>query len=182
MAKVIIQNVRCSYVFVTEPRKNDNGEDGKYSIQIIIPKDDPQVKKIKAVIKKAAEEKFGSSVKMGMLKLPLRDGDEEREGEEYEGCYFINANSTRKPGIVNRNNEPADQDDLEEYCYSGAYFHASVNFYGFNFEGKKGVAVGLNNVMLRNKGKRLDGAVAATSEFSDYADDGDETDNNDDDW
>ncbi len=29
MAKIIIQNVRCSYVFVTEPRKGENGEDGK---------------------------------------------------------------------------------------------------------------------------------------------------------
>lgn len=182
MAKVIIQNVRCSYVFVTEPRKGDNGEDGKYSLQVILPKDHAQVKKVKAAIKAAAEEKFGSNVKMGMMKLPLRDGDEERDGEEYEGCYFLNANSARKPGIVNRNNEPADQDDLEELCYSGAYFHTSVNFYAYNFEGKKGVAVGLNNVMLRKKGERLDGAVAATSEFSDLADRDDETDNGDDDW
>ena len=170
MAKVILQDVRCSYVFVTEPRKGENGESGKYSIQILLPKDDEQVKKIKAAIVKAAEEKFGSNVKMGMLKSPLRDGDEEREGEEYEGMYFLNANSSRKPGIVNRNNEPADQDDLEEYCYSGAYFHVSVNFYAFNFEGKKGIAVGLNNLMLRKKGERLDGSSSATSEFSDFVD------------
>lgn len=180
MAKVILQDVRCSYVFVTEPRKGDNGEDGKYSIQVIIPKDSPQISKIKAAIKAAAEEKFGVGVKMGTLKTPLRDGDEEREGEEYEGAFFLNANSARKPGIVNRNNEPADIDDLEEYCYSGAYFHVSVNFYAFNHEGKKGVAVGLNNVMLRKKGDRLDGAVSATSEFSEFADES--SDDLGDDW
>ena len=174
MAKVILQDVRCSYVFVTEPRKGENGESGKYSIQILLPKDDEQVKKIKAAIVKAAEEKFGSNVKMGMLKLPLRDGDGEREGEEYEGVYFLNANSSRKPGIVNRNNEPADQDDLDEYCYSGAYFHVSVNFYAFNFEGKKGIAVGLNNLMLRKKGERLDGSSSATSEFGSFADSDDD--------
>lgn len=180
MSKVILQNVRCSFVFVQEPRKGDNGEKGKYSLQPIIPKDHPQVKNIKAAIKAAAESKFGSNVKMGMLKLPLRDGDEEREGEEYKNCYFLNANSSRKPGVVNRNNEPADQDDFEEYCYSGAYFHVSLNFYAYNYEGKKGVAVGLQNVMLRKKGDRLDGSTSATSEFAGFADD--ETSNDDNDW
>jgi len=93
----------------------------------------------------------------------------------------MNANSDRKPGIVNRNNEPADQDDIEELCYSGAYFHASVNFYGFKAKdgSKPGVAVGLNNVMLRKKGDRLDGSVSATSEFADYAE-GDSDDDIDD--
>tara|TARA_R110000851_G_scaffold96792_2_gene209961 strand:- start:39767 stop:40312 length:546 start_codon:yes stop_codon:yes gene_type:complete len=181
MAKVIIQDVRCSYVYIKEPRKSEDGKDPKYSLQIIIPKNDPQLPKIKAAIKAAAQEKHGDSVKMTMLKLPLRDGDTDREGEEYEGHLFINANSARKPGIVNRNNEPADQDDMEEYCYSGAYFHASVNFYGYNFEGKKGVAAGLNNIMLRKKGDRLDGTASATSEFGEFAEAG-TTDSADDGW
>lgn len=179
MSKVILQNVRGSYVFVTEPRKGEDGESGKYSIQVLIPKNDPQIKKIKAAIKQVAEQAFGAGVKMGTLKIPLRDGDEEREGEEYEGMLFINANSNRKPGIVNKNNEPADQDDIEEYCYSGAYFHVSVNFYAFNHEGKKGIAVGLSNVMLRKKGDRLDGSVSATSEFSEFATESDDFDDDD---
>ena len=95
--------------------------------------------------------------------------------------YFFNANGGKKPGIVNRNNEPADQDDIDELCYSGAYFHISVNVYGFDAKdgGKPGVAVGLNNVMLRKKGERLDGSVAATSEFEDYAEDGMDDDDDD---
>jgi hypothetical protein len=173
MGKMVIQNVRCSYVFVKEPRKKEDGTDGKYSVQILLPKNDPQVKKVKAMIDAALTEKFGADAtkKRGKYKLPLRDGDEERDSEEYEGMYFMNANGGRKPGIVNRNNEPADIDDMEEYCYSGAYFHVSCNFYGFPAKdgGKPGVALGLNNVMLRKKGDRLDGSVSATSEFSDYA-------------
>ncbi len=176
MAKVILQDVRCSYVFLKEPRANEDGSQGKYSIQVLIPKDSPQVAKIKKAIKEAAEAKFGAKVKMGMLKLPLRDGDEEREGEEYENHYFLNANSARKPGIVNRNNEPADMSDMEEYCFSGAYFHTSLNFYAFDHQGKKGVAVGLNNVMLRKKGDRLDGTVSATSEFADFAEEDEDLD------
>tara|TARA_R110000822_G_scaffold84867_1_gene199003 strand:+ start:1978 stop:2520 length:543 start_codon:yes stop_codon:yes gene_type:complete len=174
MSKIIVQNVRCSYVFVTSPRKNEDGTDGKYSVQLIIPKDHPQLKKIKNEQLKTLKEKFGEKVKPSMFKLPLRDGDEERDSVEYENCYFINANGGRKPGIANRNNEPADQDDIEEYCYSGAVFHVSINFYAFEKDGNKGVAVGLNNIMLRKKGERLDGSAAATDEFSEFADNNDD--------
>ncbi|QDP55869.1 MAG: putative helix-destabilizing protein [Prokaryotic dsDNA virus sp.] len=185
MPKLILQNVRCSYVYVDKQRKKDNGEDGGYGLQVIIPKDDPQVRKIQKAIDEALVSKHGEEAKKkkGRYKLPLRDGDEERDEPEYEGCYFFNVNGNRKPGIVNRNGEPADIDDLEEYCYSGAYFHVSCNFYGFppRDGGKPGVAVGLNNVMLRKKGERLDGSVAATSEFADYAADDDSDDFDDDD-
>lgn len=183
MGKLILQNVRGSYVYVAEARTGEGGADNGYGIQVLIPKDSPLVKKIQKEVDKVLVEKFGQDAlkKKARYKLPLRDGDEERDGEEYEGMYFFNANAKRRPGIVNRNNEPADPDDLDEYCYSGAYFHVSCNFYAFDSKegGKPGVAVGLNNVMLRKKGERLDGSVAATSEFADFAE---EDENGNDDW
>ena len=187
MAKIILQDVRCSYVFVKSPRKKDNGEDGKYSVQILIDKTDKeQISKIRRAIDTTLVDGFGADAtkKRGKYKLPLRDGDEERDGEEYEGMFFMNANSGRKPGLVNKNNEPADLDDIEEYCYSGAYFHVSMNVYSYPARdgGKPGVALGLNNVMLRKKGDRLDGTTSASSDFSEFATASDETDNNDDDW
>lgn len=172
MAKVILQNVRCSYVFAHQERK-----DGGYGVQPLVEKGSALHKKLIKMVDKVLVDKFGQDAlkKKARYKLPLRDGDDERDGEEYEGMIFFNANSGKKPGIVNRNNEPADQDDIEEYCYSGAYFHVSVNFYAFDAKegGKPGVAVGLNNIMLRKKGDRLDGTVAATSEFADFAEDDD---------
>jgi len=184
MSKIILKNVRCSYVFIDEPRKDKEKPDqkGKYSIQVLLPKDDPQVKKLKALSQKVAKEKFGDKVKLGMLKMPLRDGDDERDTPEYEGMYFLNANSAKKPGINNRANEHADADDLEEYGYSGCYFHVSVNLYGFKVDGNKGVAVGLNNVMLRKAGDRLDGSVSASDEFADDVDDDLDDDELDDDF
>ena len=181
MSKVIIQDVRGSYVFLTDPRKKEDGTEGKHSIQVLIKKDDKkQLAKIKNAVIEALTDKFGADAakKLGKYKLPLRDGDEERDGEEYENMFFMNANGNRKPGIVNRAGEPADIVDIEDYCYSGAYFHVSVNFYAFDSKdgGKPGVAVGLNNVMLRKKGERLDGSVSATSEFSDFASDADDDD------
>lgn len=184
MAKMILQNVRCSYVYVAHQRKKkENGDEGGYGVQVLLPKGDPQIKKLNRLVRDVLVEKFGADAakKLGKYKLPVRDGDEERDGEEYEDMMFMNVNArpNKKPGLVNRDNEPADADDLEEFCYSGAYFHISVNVYAFPAKdgGKPGVALGLNNVMLRKKGDRLDGSVAAASDFADYAsDDGDDED------
>ena len=173
MSKIILQDTRCSYVFVNQEKK-----DGGYGVQPLVKKGSPLHKKLEKMVDKVLVDKFGQDAlkKKARYKLPLRDGDEERDGEEYEDHIFFNANSGKKPGIVNRNNEPADVDDIEEYCYSGAYFHVSINFYGFEAKegGKPGIAVGLNNIMLRKKGERLDGTVSATSDFSDFAEDEDE--------
>jgi hypothetical protein len=178
--KIILQDVRCSFVFVANERK-----DGGFGIQPLIKKGSAQHKKIQKIVDKVLVDKFGEKAlkTKGKFKLPLRNEDgDERDGEEYEGMVFLNANNGRRPGIVNRSNEPADSDDIEEYCYSGAYFHVSCNFYAFEAKegGKPGVAVGLNNVMLRKKGDRLDGSVAATSEFADFASDEDDFEEEDD--
>lgn len=185
MAKIILQDVRGSYVYVAEQRRNEDGTDGGWGMQILIPKDHPQIKKLQSLVKKTLIEAVGEDAakKLGKFKLPIRDGDEERDGEEYAGMYFMNANSKKKrPGIANKNGEQADQDDIEEYCYSGAYFHVSVNVYFFKSKdgGKPGVALGLNNVMLRKKGDRLDGSVSAASEFEDFAGGSDDDDDDDD--
>lgn len=174
--KIIFQKVRCSYVFIDKPRKKENGDNGNYSLQVLLPKNDPQVKKLQRIVDNVLKAKFGEAAlkKKARYKLPLRDGDEERDTEEYEGMFFLNANSGRRPGIVNKANEPADADDLEEYGYSGANFHVSCNVYAFDAKdgGKPGVAIGLNNVMLHSKGERLDGTTSATSDFSDFAEEG----------
>lgn len=181
--KVILQDVRCSYVYLSDTNKND-----KYSVQPLIEKGTANYKKAMQAQKDVFIEAFGEAAwkKKGQYNLALRDGDadeknggEARDGEEYRNVIFCNANSSRKPGIVNRSNEPADEDDLEEYAYSGAYYHVSLNFYAFpkpDDGGKPGIAVGLQNVMLRKKGDRLDGSVAATSEFADFAEESDSDD------
>ncbi len=179
--KVILEKVRCSYVYIDKVNKH-----GKYSIQPLIEKGSALAKKIEMAQLAVLTEKFGDAAakKLGKYKLPLRDGDDERDGEEYEGMLFMNVNSSKRPGILNKSKEEADQDDLEEYAYSGAYFNISVNLYPFESKegGKPGVAVGLNNVMLVRKGERLDGTVSASKEFEDFevADDDDLDDDLDD--
>ena len=102
------------------------------------------------------------------FKQPLRDGDEERSDDEnYEGMYFINANSTRKPGIVDADlNELMDQDEF----YSGCYGRSTVNFFAFSQQGG-GVAAGLCNLQKLKDGDRLSGGASAADDFGNDDDD-----------
>ena len=175
--KVVTGLVRLSYANVWEP-KSINGGDPKYSCSIIIPKSDTDtVNAINAAIECAMKEgigKFGGKIPpKGALKLPLRDGDTERDDDAYAGCYFVNANSKTAPQIVDKYVRPIlDRSEV----YSGVYAHVSLSFYAFNTNGNKGIGVGLNNIQKLKDDDRLGAARAsAESDFGgdDFEDDED---------
>lgn len=166
--KVITGKVRFSYANVFEPTAMQDGQTPKYNVSIIISKSDTKtVEAIKKAIE-AAKEAGKSKIadKNGKipvnLKTPLRDGDEERPDDPtYENSYFINANSERKPGIVDTDLNPImSRDDF----YSGCYGRASINFYAFNVN-SKGIACGLNNLQKLEDGERLAGCSSAEEDF-----------------
>lgn len=170
--KVITGKVRFSYVNIFRSRAFQPGQDEKYSICLLISKKDKEtIKKIKAAVEAATQqgisEKWGGK-KPANIKLPLRDGDEERadEAPEYEGMFFLNANANQKPGIIDQyKNEVLDPDEV----YSGCWGRASINFYPYNSNGNKGVGVGLNNIQKLSEGERLGGARSSAED--DFADD-----------
>lgn len=176
--KVVTGKVRFSYVNIFKSRAFQADQDAKFSICLLIPKEDKAtLKKIKAAIDEAIQEGISSKwngKKPANVKLPLRDGDEERadEAPEYEGMMFLNANSTQKPGIVDKDlNEIFDPDEV----YSGCWGRASINFYPFSVNGNKGIGVGLNNVQKLKDGEHLGAARAsAESDFNDDFEDDDE--------
>ena len=163
---VITGLVRLSYANVWEP-KSINGGDPRYSCSIIIPQSDVEtVAAINAAIECAVKEgtgKFGGKIPpKGVLKLPLRDGDTERDDEAYAGCWFVNANSRTAPQIVDKRVRPTlDRSEV----YSGVYAFVFLSFYAFNTNGNKGVACGLGNIQKVRDGEPLGGRVSASAEF-----------------
>lgn len=164
-------NTRWSYANVWEP-KSINGGTPKFSVSLIIPKSDTKtVAKIKAAIEAAyheGESKLkgnGKSVPpLAALKTPLRDGDAERPDDEaYANSYFINANATTAPGIVDVDRNPIL---TRSEVYSGVYGRASISFYAFNSNGNKGIACGLNNLQKVRDGEPLGGKASAESDFA----------------
>jgi hypothetical protein len=171
------KDTRWSYANVWEP-KAINGGAPKYSVSLIIPKDDTVTfAKIKAAIEaahKEGEAKLkgnGRSVPpLTAIKNPLRDGDLERPDDPaYANAYFVNANSATAHGIVDANsNEIITRSEV----YSGVYGRASINFYAFNSNGNRGIACGLNNLQKFRDGEPLGSKASASSDF--------DTDDNDD--
>lgn len=163
--KVITGKVRFSYANVFEP-KSINGSEPKYSVSLIIPKEDKvTIDKIKAAIEVAKKEglsKLGGKIPAN-LKIPLRDGDIDRPDDPaYADSYFVNANSTIRPGIVDANLQPII--DSTEF-YSGCYGRASIVFYAYNANGNKGIACGLQNLQKLEDGEPLGGRSRAEDDF-----------------
>jgi hypothetical protein len=163
-----------SYAYLTEPRKDEEDKPAKYSTSFLIPKTDVKtLGNIKNAINAAAElgkmDKWGGKIP-NPLKHPLRDGDQEADekGEEYRGCYFLNASSVRKPRVVNFYvQDILDPDEI----YSGCKCRLSLNFYPFNSNGNRGVACGLNHVQKIEDGEPLGGARSkAEDDFADISD------------
>ena len=168
-------DARWSYANVWEP-KSINGGPPKYSVSLIIPKSDTKtVAKIKAAIEAAYEEGEsklkgnGKSVPpLAAIKVPLRDGDIERPDDPaYANAYFINANATSAPGIVDSGREPIL---TRSEVYSGVYGRASISLYAFNSNGSKGIACGLNNLQKVRDGEPLGGKSSAEDDFATESD------------
>lgn len=169
-------DTRWSYVNAWEP-KSINGGTPKYSVSLIIPKSDTKtIAKIKAAIEAAYHEGEGklkgngrSVPPLATLKTPLRDGDVERPDDPaYANAYFMNANNSSAPGIVDADRQPIIE---RSEIYSGVYGRASVNFYAFNTNGNKGIACSLNNLQKIRDGEHLGGKSNADEDFATEEDD-----------
>jgi ABC-type glycerol-3-phosphate transport system substrate-binding protein len=172
------KDTRWSYANVWEP-KSINGGVPKFSVSLIIPKSDKKTieaikKAIQAAYKEGEAKLKGNSRSVPPLesiKTPLRDGDTERPDDEaYANSYFLNANSTTQPGIVDANVQPIL---TRSEVYSGVYGRASINFYAFNSNGNRGIACGLNNLQKIRDGEPLGSRTSAEDDFADFAEDDD---------
>lgn len=166
--KVVTGLVRFSYVHAFEPHAMSEEDKPKYSVCVLIPKTDKEtLNKIKKAIEAAKENsKSILADKNGKfptnLKMPLRDGDEERpDDESFAGCYFLNANTTRRPQVVDENLNPIIE---PSEFYSGCYGRVSLNFYGFAVR-SKGIAAGLQNIQKLKDGEPLTGGSTAAEDF-----------------
>ena len=167
MTKIVLKNVRCSFPHLFEPTSY-NGQEGKYSMQIIMDENHPQRKQLDAAVLDAAREKFPTKVKSNIfpasLKSPIRDGAEKSdERPEYLGKIFFNASSKNKPLLCDKHKNKLTEDD--GLFYPGCFVNVSLNTYGFDAAGNKGVAIGLNGVQFRKDGEALGGTGKTIDDF-----------------
>lgn len=175
--KVVTGKVRLSYVSIFEPKEPQGGGDAKYSVTLLIPKSDKvTVEKIKAAMAEAREnfvKKNGANSLPAKPNHTMHDGDGLRDsgdpyGPECKGCYVITVSSKQKPVIVdNFRNEITNPGEV----YSGCYGRASINFYGYSNNGKKGISAGLLSIQKLHDGEPF-GTVGSADDFDDDYNDG----------
>lgn len=173
--KVLTGEVRLSYANLVQPRTNNNDPNGvpKYSVTLLIPKSDTATyQNILASIEAAAQDaqsKLWNGVRPPVMPVPIHDGDGVRDngtpfGEECRGCWVITANSKNKPQVVHQSD--INTELLPQDIYSGMYARVTVNFFGYNTAGKRGVGCGLGNVMKTRDGEPLSGGASAAADFA----------------
>lgn len=176
--------VRFSYANVWEPVLMKNAKPGdkpRYSVAVLIDKKHkPLIEQVNKLIEEAIKKGLSKGtiteamVKHPSFKNPLHDGDAEAAmhadgSKDYlKGYMFFNsgADEKRQPAIVDKFAQPImNRNDF----YSGCYGVIDVSPYAYNNQGR-GVSLGLNSLMKREDGERLDGRISAEVAFADYVD------------
>ena len=142
---------RVSYPAVFKPVDFQGNGDLKYAVTMLFDK-----KCDLSIMRDAVEalivEKF-KDVKRKKLRLPFRDGNEEKEDiDGYKDVIFIRASSKTKPVIVDCTEERNQIEDETEF-YPGCYARATIIPFAYNQKGNKGVSFGLHNIQFLKDGE-----------------------------
>lgn len=168
--KVVLGELRFSYLHIWEPTAMEEGQKKKYSGSFLIPKSNKKlVAAVQAAIEAAKQQgkgKWGGKIP-AKLEVSFYDGDIEKpDKEEFADHFYVNAKSDRQPGIVDKARRAIiNQDEVQ----SGDYGYASIVFYPYDFNGKKGIAAALNHVMKTKTGERFSGIASAEEDFAGVA-------------
>lgn len=166
--KVVTGKVRLGFPHLFKARAAEEGQDPKFSTEILIPKADTKtVAKIRAAQNAAANSEkgrkaLGDSIPVwGSEKFPhkkfndtLHDGDDPDENDghpEREGHWFMNIRSSEqyKPGVVDKDRQTVlDQSEV----YGGVFARVSMSAYAYSTSGNKGISFGLNSVQVLGYG------------------------------
>ena len=165
---VTTEEVRLSFVHLFKPYAFQPGQEEKFSTTILLPKSDAATKqRIDAAID-AAKQKGArgcwNGVTPPVVPTPIWDGDGVKQdgtefGPECKGHWVFTARSSADypPEVVDRNSNPIlSASDV----YSGCYGRVNVEFYAYNFNGKKGIGCTLGPVQKLRDGEALGGASA----------------------
>lgn len=177
MTSIRIMNATISYPNIFAPVKSNftGNETEKYTCTLLIDKTDEQMKRtIDLAVKKAAEEATQTKwkgIRPNGSYSPLQDGDGTMKnggewGPECKGKWVLRASSTRKPGVLDGLNGKERMTDPKK-LYSGCKVHVTVDFFGFNVNGNKGISCQINNILKIAEGERLNGTRTAEEDFSD---------------
>ena len=171
---VVTGEARFSYVHLATPQmpsETDVTTKPKYSLTILVPKNDEKTVRLLREAEEAAkvtgkEKKWGGSIPRKVHSV-IKDGDNDDEfegakgpGDEVRGHYVFTARTTDKPPVVDARVRQMDAADV----YSGCYGRVSVQAFPYLFNGKAGVSFALKSVQFIRNGEPLGGSAPENPE------------------
>lgn len=131
---------------------------GKYEINLLFPKGEA-ITVLNDAIKAAIEKKWGSKPPKN-LHFPVKDGDE-MSYAGHESCHVATFRSKDKPPLVGTEKVNGAYLAIEpREVYGGCYARVSFSAYGYDFNGKLGVALDLKAVQKIRDGDAFGAAPA----------------------
>lgn len=172
--KVLTGVCRLSYVHAFAPYAAQENQTPKYSVVLLIPKEDTvTLNKIRnaqqAALQKGKDSKFKGSIPKNWTDT-LHDGDEEADldkNPEYEGHWYMTVSNPQKPGVIDKDKNIIDD---PTQLYSGCFARVVINAFAFNQQGNKGVSFGLNHIQKVREGDPLGSVTRAEDEFDEFDD------------
>ena len=163
MKKTTATTKECTIVYpeLFEPSSYKE-EPAAYKAVFLFDEDD-DLSEIKNAIEAAAQRKFPNKAAgfYALLQNPLRDGNlkaitedgDVDPGSFYFNRHFISAKTKYQPDVVNVYREPLTEGDV----YGGCRVRAFLNFYGYEYMGKRGIGCSLNAVVKIADGDPIGG-------------------------
>lgn len=170
---------RGAFLKLWKPEPISGGDKNYWSLNLILPPNDPQIDKVSKVIRAVATEKWKDKAD-GILKqckvgnkLCLLNGDLKAEYDGYAGNIFISMSreeSKGRPTVVDRNRAPLQQADGRPY--SGCIITCSFEVWAQDNAFGKRMNAELRGVQFVRDGDAFSGGapVASAEEFADLGD------------
>lgn len=197
MSQVKTKLVRFVYCHLAEPRAVVEGQDKKYSLNILIDKEDKEtLNRIINGYQEAVQdgvEDYGASFKAKATPLKREpgstrgllvdcDADERYSAPEFKNKYMLAVKSNHPVSVGYRKNGVtyaySSKEAIMEDVYSGCYGAVSFNLYPYSRVGT-GIAAGLNSVLKVKDGEPLGGHSSVTADFGDASEFDEETGSDD---
>ena len=165
--KVIVKNARLAFPNLFEPKLNEKGK-GKYGAAFILPKNHPDLPKLRAAIDEVGKAKWGA--KWPLMKkqmeagdcLLIHDGNAKASLAGYEDNLYFNAYNDVRPAVKDRDTTPLVASDGKPY--SGCYVHAIIDLWVQDNKYGKKINAQIQGVQFYKDGEAFAGGGKAASD------------------
>lgn len=150
-----LENVRLAFVNIFQ-KATFNGNDDKYRVNLLINKNDLNSKnKIDNAINKLLAD---NKIKLPADKICIKDGDFV-EYEGFKNCWSINASSSKRILVIDRDKTPLAEED--DKIYSGCYANALISFWYQNNNFGKRINCAIYGLQFVNHGEPFTKAITS---------------------